>query len=464
VGAGLGAAANATGTIQDDDAPPQISISDCAADEGALCGFGLTLSQVSGKTVTVNYATASGSATSGTDFVPASGVAVFTPGSPAVAINVQAIDDTIDEIDEAFVVNLTAPGNATLADAQGTGFINDDDGPRISVGNFAVIEGTSGPTPLDIPVSLSAVSPQEVRVGFFTSDGTATAGSDYVAATGTVTFTPGQTLRNVPVSVMGDTVDEPDERFYLNLQNPVDGTIGVLAGQGTILDDDGATLRLAELGHGSDVRGSFAGGADLYLVQVPARSSWQVVLDEASGDASNGGPALQRVANDLTTVVQNSVAVGVAGARTLSWRNDNDLAQAAYVRVASTQCGTDCGADDTYRVRGYETTLRSPRFNNAGSQITVLVLQNAGTQTITGTFTLWPVSGSVAGAVAQAFTLGPHASQAFNTSVQPPGGAGQSGSVTVVHDGDYGALVGKTVALEPSTGFSFDAPLSPRPH
>ena len=93
--------------------------------------------------------------------------------------------------------------------------------------------------------------------------------------------------------------------------------------------------------------------------------------------------------------------------------------------MASTQCGTDCGADDTYRVRGYETTLRSPRFNNAGSQITVLVLQNAGTQTITGTFTLWPVSGSVAGAVAQAFTLGPHASQAFNTSVQPPGGAGQ---------------------------------------
>ena len=103
VGAGPGAAATATGTIQDDDAPPQISISDCAADEGALCGFGPTLSQVSGKTVTVNYATASGSATSGTDFVPASGVAVFTPGSPAVAINVQAIDDTIDEIDEAFV-------------------------------------------------------------------------------------------------------------------------------------------------------------------------------------------------------------------------------------------------------------------------------------------------------------------------------------------------------------------------
>ncbi|HET9314985.1 MAG TPA: hypothetical protein VFQ51_05320, partial [Vicinamibacteria bacterium] len=243
---------------------------------------------------------------------------------------------------------------------------------------------------------------------------------------------------------------------------PIDGSIGNPDGQATIVDDDGAVLRLRELGHGSRVRDTFAGGADVYLISVPAFSSWEVVMDETSGDASNGGPALQRVGNDLSTVIQGSVAVGVAGARSLAWRNNTAFAQTAYVRVASTQC-TGCGADDTYRLRAYETTLRGPRFNNSGSQVTVIVLQNPTARTIVGTYYLWYASGSGVGGSAQGFTLAPHASLTFSTASQPPGGQGQSGAVTVVHDGRYGELSGKTVALEGATGFSFDAIVSARP-
>jgi hypothetical protein len=462
VGAVLGTA-TATGTILDDDAPPSVSVADCAALEGSVCGLAVSLSAASGKQVTVSYATASGTATSGVDFAAASGTLAFPPGTTSLAPFVQTLGDVIDEVDETFVLNLTSPSNATLGDAQGTVFIDDDDGPRVSVGNASVGEGNAGSTPVNFAVSLSASSPQEVRVGFQTSDGTATAGQDYAAASGTVTFPPGQTSRTVAVNVNGDGLDEPNERFFLNLLSPVEGALGDSDGVGTIVDDDGQVIRLRGLGHGSRVRDSFAGGADFYVVSVPAFSSWEVVLDEVSGDASSGGPALQRVGNDLATVIQNSAAVGAASARSLAWRNETALAQAAYVRVASTQCGTGCGADDTYRLRAYETTVRGPRFNNTGSQFTVMILQNTTSRTIAGTFYLWYPSGSGVGAIGQAFSLAPRASQTFNTTTQPPGGAGKSGAVTVVHDGRYGELTGKTVALEPATGFSFDAPLAPPP-
>src|SRR5207344_2983243 len=129
--------------------------------------------------------------------------------------------------------------NVTVADGQGTVFIDDNDGPRISVGDASVTEGNAGTSPVNFSVTLSATSPQEVRVDYQTSDGTASAGSDYVAASGTLTFAPGQTTRTVPVSVNGDALDEPNERFYLNLANPIDGALGNPDGQATILDDDG---------------------------------------------------------------------------------------------------------------------------------------------------------------------------------------------------------------------------------
>ena len=69
--------------------------------------------------------------------------------------------------------------------------------------------------------------------------------------------------------------------------------------------------------------------------------------------------------------------MGVGRARTLRWVNSGTDRQDSYVRVASPGCSTDCGPDDIYRVRAYETTLRAPRFNCAGGQSERAVLQNA---------------------------------------------------------------------------------------
>jgi len=451
----------AVGTIQDNDPAPSLSVGDCATNEGGVCAFPVTLSAASGRLVTVNIATANGTAAAGSDYSPLAGPVGFAPGTTTVVANVQTLGDALDEVDEDFTLNLSGAVNASLADGQGAGTIDDDDGPAIAVSDPAVTEGNAGTTPATFTIFLSAISPQSVVVGYATSDGTATAGSDYGSASGSVTFPPNTATRTVNVNVNGDTADEPDERFYLNLQNPVDGYLAEPAGQGTIRDDDGGVIVVRELSQGSRQRDGFAGGADVYVVSVPARTSVEVVLDEGSGDAGGGsGPNLQRVDNDLSTVLQNSAAVGGTGrARTLRWQNATSAADAAYVRVSSAQCGTDCGPDDTYRLRAYETTLRVPRFNNAGSQVTVMVLQNPTNAAISGSAYFWSSSGVLLGT--HNFNLASRASVAVNTA-GVAGVAGQSGSLTIVHDGRYGELTGKTVSLEPSTGFSFDATAVPR--
>lgn len=121
---------------------PTLSINSVAAAEGnagtSTLTFTVTLSAASTQTVTVSYATASGTATAGSDFNAASGVLTFTPGVTTQPIPITLIGDTAVEGNETFVVNLSAPTNATLATAQGTGTINNDD-------------GAAPPSPADIP-------------------------------------------------------------------------------------------------------------------------------------------------------------------------------------------------------------------------------------------------------------------------------------------------------------------------
>ena len=157
------------------------------------------------------------------------------------------------------------------------------------------------------------------------------------------------------------------------------------------------------------------------------------------------------------SVLQSAAPVGHGTALSLRWMNQQDVTVAdQHVRVQSPACGSTCGPDDTYRLRFYETTLRGPRFNNAGGQVTVVLLQNASDQIIAGRLYLWGTSASGNVAV----TIPPHGLVVFDTSQILPT---FDGSITVAHDGAYGMLVGKAVSLQPSTGLGFDTPLTPRP-
>ena len=108
----------------------------------------------------------------------------------------------------------------------------------LTINNVSVLEGNSGTTPATFTVTLSPASAVPVTVHYATSDGTATAGSDYTATSGTLAFAPGVTSQTITVPVIGDTVVEPDETFTVTLSQPSAATISVSTGVGTILNDD----------------------------------------------------------------------------------------------------------------------------------------------------------------------------------------------------------------------------------
>jgi hypothetical protein len=113
--------------------------------------------------------------------------------------------------------------------------------PRVSISDVAVNEGNSGTTTVTLNVSLSAPSDGGVRVNYATANAGATAGSDYVAQSGTLIFAPGQTSRQINISLLGDTTSEANETFFVNLNNPVACEIEDGQGTVTILNDDAFT-------------------------------------------------------------------------------------------------------------------------------------------------------------------------------------------------------------------------------
>src|SRR6478672_8830677 len=237
---------SATGTIYDDDAEPTISVTDASAAEGAgVVAFTISLSAVSGQEVDVDYATNDGTTLAGSDYVATSGTAIIPAGTASVQVNVTVNDDSTYENDEGFTLDLSSPVNASVLDAQGAGTITNDDAlPSASIADVSVAEGSSGTTPAGFTVTLSNPSAFTSTVDWATSDGTATAGSDYTAGNGTVTFNPGETSKPVSVDVLGDTTFEPDETFTVTLSNPSGLTIGTASGTGTITNDDKAVTSL----------------------------------------------------------------------------------------------------------------------------------------------------------------------------------------------------------------------------
>lgn len=116
--------------------------------------------------------------------------------------------------------------------------------PSISVRDAAVVEGNSGTTQATFVVALSGPASQSVSFSFATSNGTATAGSDYIAASGALAFAPGEVEKPVVVLVNGDTVDEAQETLFLDISNVQNATVSSNRGTGFIVDDDGPTISI----------------------------------------------------------------------------------------------------------------------------------------------------------------------------------------------------------------------------
>ena len=251
------AADTGTGTIIDDDLP-EISIDDVTVDEdnGTLT-FTISLDQPPTSPLSVDFATASGTATSGVDFTATSGTANFAPGVQTQTVTVAITDDNIFEGPHSFDINLTNASGGTIVDGLGIGTIiddgtgpngTDDDRPVISIDDVTATEDTD---PFAVfTISLSNPSIENTVVSVASTNGTAIEGTDFgpglefldgtswQPATGNITIAAGDTTILVRTAIIDDPITDSGETYSLIVTH-VSGTTANNGdtGTGTILDE-----------------------------------------------------------------------------------------------------------------------------------------------------------------------------------------------------------------------------------
>lgn len=234
----------------DDSTPPPAPLKVGISDSGALEGnantrplsFTISLSRASLSPVTVDYTTANQTATAPSDYTAKSGTLTIPAGLISVTQAISVKGDTTTEPPEIFKITLSNPTGATINRANGFGQILNDDPPqngvRVGIGNSSVLEGNEARRSLRFTVSISKVHTQAVKVNYATIAGTATAGEDYEARTGTLTIPAGKTSALILILIKGDTGDELTEAFTVKLTAPVQAGIQRATGSGRITNDD----------------------------------------------------------------------------------------------------------------------------------------------------------------------------------------------------------------------------------
>ena len=202
---------------------------------------------------------------------------------------------------------------------------------------------------------------------------------------------------------------------------------------------------------------------DWYLFANRPYSSYEAIVEGLTGTLYATGLPVDHIAANGTSVLgsaQNGPG-GLPTSRSLRIVNSGPTAGSDFIRVlgTTTACGTTCTTNDQYSIRFYETTGSIPRYNQSGTQVTVVILQSiVDASQIDGTVRYWNGVGNLVASTT--FTVLPRNTIVLAT---PVAANGTSGAITIDHNGRFGDLQGKGVALEPATGFSFDSPLTYRP-
>lgn len=271
---------HAVGTIDDDG--NRLSVNDPApVTEGKSVSFTVSLSSPSAETVTVRYDTKDGTTKAPDDYTAKSSTLTFEPWAQTKTVSIPTTADMADEADETFSLVLSDPHHAVISDATGIATIVDDDGPELSVNDPSATEGHD----VVFTVTLSSKSPQTVTVAYTTVDGTAVQPNDYTKEASTLTFAPGDTSEKVTVPTFDDPTAEGDEQFTLKLTSPTDATIKDGEGIGTINDNEGPSLRVA------DAPSALEGKDVTFVVTLSATSTETVTVHYATKDISASAPS-----------------------------------------------------------------------------------------------------------------------------------------------------------------------------
>ncbi len=238
--------------------------------------------------VSVKYATVDGSAQGNVDFASATGTLIFEEGQPTrQTITIPLNNDTTGEPNETFTVALSAPTNTILASPTTmTVNIPANDAVSFSVSTVSVQETVGNAT---FTVKLNGPNTtQNVNVGYATSDGTATEGTDYTATSGVLTFTPNQTSKTFTVPILNDAAMEADEAFSVvltasdtaSLATPSTEVVTILANDTAL---SGVTVTAA-----AGLKTTEAGGSVTFKVALKSQPASDVTIALVSDDTTEG--------------------------------------------------------------------------------------------------------------------------------------------------------------------------------
>ncbi|WP_345533642.1 Calx-beta domain-containing protein [Viridibacterium curvum] len=413
-----------TGTILDDDAAPTIaSVSSNSATEASNIVHTVTLSNASSVATTYALSLGGGTATAGgVDYTSAltnaafsngvtisGGVITVPAGVTSFTVTVPTTADALDETNETYTL--------TVGSTSGTGTIVDDDPtPTVSITGPASVNEAAGTA--TYTVALSAASGQTVTVSYATSNGTATAGSDYSATTGTLTFPAGTTSLTVTVPITNDTTIESTENFTITLSAPSNATLGTASVTTSILDNDAPPVLDLDANNSSTATGanyitSFtentAGAgvsiadADMTITDADSTvltGATIILTNRQTGDSLNLGTDIAGIsvnANNLT----GSVTITLSGSATLAqyiqriqnitFTNSSDAPSTTprtiTVQVTDDQGHTSNLGTTTVNVIAVNDPPETTNITATGNEDTLITVTLAGTDvdgTVTG--------------------------------------------------------------------------------
>jgi hypothetical protein len=345
----------ATGLILDDDGPTA-NVLDATVGEGAAgtttsADVTVVLGATSVQDVSFVFTTADDTAKAPGDYdaVAAGQVLTIPAGRLTGTIRLTVRGDDLDEGNEQFRMNLGVKAGASVADGTAVITITDDDvPPALAVSSVAVPEGTGGASAAALTIALATPAGRTMKVGYATGDGSAAAGSDYQATSGTVTFGAGDTTQQISVPLVADATLEPDETFTVRafhtstdgagqtVQDPVPATA---TGTVTIVDDDLAASNTPDVSVDSTrVREGDAGArAATFTLRLDAPSPRPVIVGyhTVDGTARSGSDytATSGSVGFAPNTLTASVTVEVLGDRDVEPSEDFALALADPVNA-----------------------------------------------------------------------------------------------------------------------------------
>lgn len=290
----IGVPASATATIQNDDLPTAtIAVLPASVVEDAAPNlvYTVTLDQASFSALNLGY-TIGGTATNGTDYATIASPLVIPAGNTTGTITVNPTADATIEPNETVTLTLNAGAGYTVgAPNSATGTIANDDLPNLAINDVTANEGNAGLTNFTFTVSLSApAGAGGVTFDIATANGSATAGTDYVANTLTAQTIPaGSSTYTFTVQANGDALNEPSETFFVNVTNVVNAVVVDGQGVGTIVNDD--PLPSLSINDVTVVEGNAGTVNAVFTVTLSAASGQTVQVNHATADGTATQPS-----------------------------------------------------------------------------------------------------------------------------------------------------------------------------